>query len=285
MRDFSVSDGPSVTPGSADSFLRVEALSKTYTLASFPRKNVLKAVDNVTFRVAKGEVLGLVGGSGSGKSTIAQMITRQIEPSGGAVWIDGENWLVHRGETLRRKRRDVQLVFQDPFSALDPRMTIGTSMGAPLAFHGVSDPRERTRRVDAMLREVGLDASFADRLPSACSGGQLQRVVVGRALLLEPRLLLCDEPTSALDASIKAQILNLFLDLKRRRGITMLMISHDLRVVRHICDRIAVMHMGRLVEIAETEHLFENPRHAYTRALLDAAQLSPQSLQKDASSI
>jgi peptide/nickel transport system ATP-binding protein len=217
--------------------------------------------------------MGLVGESGSGKSTFAKLITRQIEPTSGSVKIDGEDWLAHRGENLRQRRCDVQMVFQDPFSALDPRMKIGTSMGAPLAFHGVPDESERLRRVHEMLYEVGLDASFANRYPKECSGGQLQRVVVGRALLLEPKLLICDEPTSALDASMKTQILNLLLDLKKRRGITMIMISHDLRVVRHICDRIAVMYLGRLIEIAETEHLFENPCHPYTQALMASSQL------------
>lgn len=165
------------------------------------------------------------------------------------------------------------MIFQDPFSALDPRMKRGVSMGAPLAFHGVNDADERMRRVHAMLREVGLDASFEDRTPREYSGGQLQRVVVGGALLLEPKLLICDEPTSALDASMKTQILNLLRDLKQRRGISMIMISHDLRVVRHICDRNAVMYLGRLIEIAETEHLFKHPCHLCRQVLIASSQL------------
>ena len=259
-------------------FLHVTGLSKTYPLSTFPRRRVLKAVDSVSFSVARGEVLGLVGGSGSGKSTLAQMITRQTKPTSGDVRIDGEDWLAHRGEALRRKRSEVQLVFQDPYAALDPRMKIGTSMGAPLAYHGVPDAGERARRVAAMLGEVGLDPSFAERLPRECSGGQLQRIVVGRALLLKPKLLICDEPTSALDASIKAQVLNLLADLNRDRGLTMVMISHDLRVVQHICDRIAVMFQGRLVEIEETDRLFSAPQHAYTRALLEASRLEANGL-------
>ncbi len=254
-------------------FLEVAGLSKHYKIAAFPRTQLVRSADDISLKVQPGEVMGLVGESGSGKSTFAKLITRQIEPTCGSINIDGEDWLAHRGENLRKRRRDVQMIFQDPFSALDPRMKIGTSMGAPLAFHGVPDESERLRRVNAMLNEVGLDESFASRYPKECSGGQLQRIVVGRALLLEPKLLICDEPTSALDASMKTQILNLFLDLKQRRGITMIMISHDLRVVRHICDRIAVMYLGRLIEIAETEHLFEHPCHPYTQALMASSQL------------
>lgn len=259
-------------------FLQVKGLSKVYTLQSFPRRRELKAVDDVSFNVAQGEIVGLVGGSGSGKSTLAKMITRQVNPTSGAVWIDGENWLSHKGEALRRKRCDVQLVFQDPYAALDPRMKIGASMGAPLAYHGVRDASERKRRVAAMLGEVGLDPSFASRYPGECSGGQLQRIVVGRALLLEPKLLICDEPTSALDASIKAQVLNLLSELNKTRGLTMVMISHDLRVVRHICARIMVMYQGELVEVAPSEQLFTAPAHPYTKALLAASQLESNGL-------
>ncbi|MEM6303915.1 MAG: ATP-binding cassette domain-containing protein [Pseudomonadota bacterium] len=260
-------------------YLKVSALSKIYLLQSFPKRKELKAVDNASFSVAKGEIVGLVGGSGSGKSTLAKMITRQTQPSAGSVSIDGEDWLAHKGEALRQRRSDVQLVFQDPYAALDPKMTLGTSMGAPLAFHGIADADERERRVSAMLNEVGLDPSFASRLPKECSGGQLQRVVIGRALLLEPKLLICDEPTSALDASIKAQVLNLLSDLNRARDLTMLMITHDLRVVQHICARIIVMFQGELVEIGETKQIFEDPRHPYTRALLAASRLETDGLE------
>ncbi len=260
-------------------FLDIRSVSKHYRISAFPRTRNVKSLERVSLKVRPGEVMGLVGESGSGKSTLAKLVTRQIDPTEGAIWIDGQNWLAYKGEALRSKRRDVQLIFQDPFSALDPRMKIGASMGAPLAFHGVEDADERARRVDAMLNEVGLDASFAGRYPRECSGGQLQRVVVGRALLLEPKLLICDEPTSALDASMKTQILNLFLEVKARHGITMIMISHDLRVVRHICDRIAVMYLGQLVEIAETDHLFEHPCHPYTQALMASSQLEVTGLE------
>ena len=263
----------------AKDYLNVEGLNKIYTLQSFPRTKVLRAVNDASFKVAQGEIVGLVGGSGSGKSTLAKMITRQIPASSGSVKIDGDDWLAHKGEALRKKRSDVQLVFQDPYAALDPRMTLGMSMGAPLAYHGITDPEERTRRVNAMLLEVGLNPSFADRLPSECSGGQLQRVVIGRALLLEPKLLICDEPPSALDASIKAQVLNLLADLNRTRGLTMVMISHDLRVVQHICSRIIVMFQGELVEIGETQKIFDAPEHPYTKALLAASRLETDGLK------
>lgn len=260
-------------------FLEVAGLSKFYKMPGLFKTNQVKSINDISLTVQAGEVMGLVGESGSGKSTFAKLVTRQVTPTAGSIWIDGEDWLAHKGEDLRRRRSDVQMIFQDPFSALDPRMKLGTSMGAPLAYHGVNSADERLHRVHAMLNEVGLDASFADRYPRECSGGQLQRVVVGRALLLEPKLLICDEPTSALDASMKTQILNLLLDLKQRRGISMIMISHDLRVVRHICDRIAVMYLGRLIEIAETEHLFEHPCHPYTQALIASSQLEVTGLE------
>jgi oligopeptide/dipeptide ABC transporter ATP-binding protein len=260
-------------------FLSVEDVSKHYRLPSFTGAKVVKSVDGISLRVRPGEVMGLVGESGCGKSTFAKIVTRLTGVTEGEVLIDGEDWLAPAGETLRRRRRDVQLIFQDPYAALDPRMTIGTSMGAPMAHHGIgSGAADRRARVIEMLRDVGLDASFYDRLPKQCSGGQLQRVVIGRALLLEPKLLICDEPTSALDASMRTQILNLLMDLKARRGLTMVMISHDLRVVRYLCDRIAVMYLGKLVEIADRDVLFESPTHPYTKALIAASLLDQNGL-------
>lgn len=255
-------------------YLSVEGVAKHYHLGS----RTLKSLDDITLRIPKGEVLGLVGESGCGKSTLAKVITRLVPATAGTITINGEDWLAPRGEALRRQRRYLQLVFQDPFSALDPRMTIGTSMAAPLAHHDIGTPADRMQRVKAMLNEVGLDESFVDRLPRQCSGGQLQRVVIGRALLLEPRLLVCDEPTSALDASMRTQILNLLLDLKRRRGLTMLMISHDLRVVRYLSDSIAVMYLGSIVEIGKSESIFANPLHPYTQALIASSMLDEAGL-------
>ncbi|MBP2236731.1 peptide/nickel transport system ATP-binding protein [Sinorhizobium kostiense] len=250
--------------------VEIEHLAKHYHLGlSFS----VKSVDGVSFTIGQGEVLGLVGESGCGKSTIARLLTRQTSPTSGQVKIAGQEIADVSGEELKRLRRTVQLVFQDPFGALDPRMRIGTSMEAPLAQHRIGTREERREKVMRMLTEVGLDESFYERYPRQCSGGQLQRVVIGRALLLEPSFLICDEPTSALDASMRTQILNLLTDLKRRHGLTMLMISHDLRVVRHICDRIAVMYLGRIVEVADRDALFKTPRHPYTRALIAASML------------
>jgi peptide/nickel transport system ATP-binding protein len=250
--------------------VEVNEIAKHYFLS---RLFSIKSVDGVSFSIRPGEVMGLVGESGCGKSTIARLLTRQTPPTSGEMRIAGQQIADIDGEDLKRLRRTVQLVFQDPFGALDPRMRIGTSMEAPLAQHGIGTRQERRDKVMRMLAEVGLDENFYERYPRQCSGGQLQRVVIGRALLLEPRFLICDEPTSALDASMRTQILNLLTDLKRRHGLTMLMISHDLRVVRHICDRIAVMYLGRIVEVADRDALFETPRHPYTKALIAASML------------
>lgn len=255
-------------------FLSIDGLCKYYFAHSFRGTRPIKSLDGVTLRVNAGEILGIVGESGCGKSTLAKVVARLTSATAGQITLDGQDWLAPKGEHLRRRRPDVQLVFQDPYGALDPRMTIGTAMAAPLAAHGIgTSGADRRARVMAMLAEVGLDPSFHDRLPAQCSGGQLQRVVIGRALLLEPRLLICDEPTSALDASMRTQILNLLMDLRARHGLTMLMISHDLRVVRYMCDRIAVMYAGKVVELAPRDHLFDHPAHPYTRALIASALL------------
>lgn len=258
--------------------VEVEGITKHYLLPGRGRLQSVKSVDGVSFTIGQGEVLGLVGESGCGKTTIARILTSQTPLTSGRVKIAGREVSGFRGEELKHLRRTVQLVFQDPFGALDPRMSIGTSMEAPLAQHRIGAREERRQKVMHMLAEVGLDKSFYERYPRQCSGGQLQRVVVGRALLLEPSFLICDEPTSALDASMRTQILNVLTDLKRRHGLTMLMISHDLRVVRHICDRIAVMYLGRIVEIADRDTLFKAPRHPYTRALIAASMLDQTGL-------
>ncbi|MEU5023386.1 ABC transporter ATP-binding protein [Streptomyces milbemycinicus] len=251
----------------------VEDLVKHFPVRGgvFSGKAYVRSVDHVSFTIAPGEVLGLVGESGCGKSTLARAMLGLTPVDSGRVLFDGVHVARTRGRDRKVLRRSMQLVFQDPFAALDPRMRLGTSLDAPLAQHGLGPREERHQRILQVLDQVGLDASFLGRRPGECSGGQLQRLVVARALLLRPRLLICDEPTSALDASVRAQILNLLVELKDELDLTLLMISHDLRVVRHICDRVAVMYLGEIVEVASREELFERPAHPYTRALLTAS--------------
>jgi oligopeptide/dipeptide ABC transporter ATP-binding protein len=258
----------------APAFLDARDMVKTYPAPGWlTRGRKINSVDHVSLAIGKGEVLGLVGESGCGKSTVARLLVRMDRADSGSIRIDGTEIGGLAGPDLLTLRRKVQLVFQDPFGALDPRMRLGESLEAPLRAHGMSDRGQRRATALDMLREVGLDHSFYDRLPRECSGGQLQRVVIARALILKPELLVCDEPTSALDASLRSQILNLLIDLKRRFGLTLLMISHDLRVVRELCDRIAVMYLGEIVELAPAAELFADPRHPYTRALIAASML------------
>jgi oligopeptide/dipeptide ABC transporter ATP-binding protein len=229
------------------------------------------SVDGVSLTVRKGEVLGLVGESGCGKSTLARTILRAVAASSGHVVFDGRDITRAKGRELKALRRSMQFVFQDPYGAFDPKMSLGTSLEAPLRHHGMKDRTERRARMLAMLDRVGLEEAILERQPSECSGGQLQRMVIARALLLEPKFLICDEPTSALDASIRAQILNLLVELKEQLDLTLVLISHDLRVVRYLCDRVAVMYLGQIVEVAPRDELFTNPRHPYTRVLLAAS--------------
>ena len=235
------------------------------------RREVVHAVDGVSLTINEGEVLGLVGETGSGKSTLARVMLRLTGTDKGSVTFDGRDVLAANRREMKGLRREMQLIFQDPYSALDPRMRLGQSIDAPLSQHGVGTKAERVAKIADLLGKVGLDPSFADRYPSECSGGQLHRVVIARALSLGPRFLACDEPTSSLDASIRAQILNLLVDLKNQLNLTMLMISHDLRVVRYISDRVAVMYLGQIVELGDRDAIFDNPRHPYTRKLIQAS--------------
>ena len=242
------------------------------------RKASVRSLDGVSFRIRQGEVMGLVGESGCGKSTLARVLVRLLPPDSGTVSIAGRDLASLRGEGLRRFRTTMQLIFQNPYAALDPRMRIGTSLEAPLAQHGIGSDRERRRRAADMLREVGVDESFVERLPRQCSGGELQRIVIARALLLRPRFLVCDEPTSALDASLRAQIVDLLVGLKERFDLTLLVISHDLRVVRYISDRVAVMYLGKIVETGSRDAVFNDPLHPYTRVLIAASLLEENGL-------
>jgi oligopeptide transport system ATP-binding protein len=233
-------------------------------------KTVVKAVDDVSFSIDEGETFGLVGESGSGKSTTGRCMLRLIEPTSGQVRFRGDDVLAFDRARMRAARRDMQMVFQDPYSSLNPRMRARDIVEEPLIIHRIGTRPERRDRVAELFRLVGLDPAHLERYPHEFSGGQRQRIGLARALALEPSFIIADEPVSALDVSIQAQVINLLLDLQDRLKLTYLFIAHDLRLVRHICTRVAVMYLGRIVETGATERLFANPQHAYTQALLSA---------------
>ncbi len=248
------------------SLLDVVNLQKHFTVGN----GVVKAVDDVTFSISQGETFGLVGESGCGKTTTGRAILRLIEPTAGRVTFDGADILALSPSALRAQRRQMQIVFQDPYASLNPRMTIGEAIAEPLVIHGIGDAASRRDRVAELLGVVGLDGDYIRRYPHEFSGGQRQRIGIARALALNPKFIVADEPVSALDVSVQAQVVNLLQDLQKKFGLTYLFISHGLAVVEHLCARVGVMYLGNLVEVAPTKKLFMQPRHPYTQALLDS---------------
>jgi oligopeptide transport system ATP-binding protein len=234
------------------------------------RPTVVRAVSDVSFTVDPGETFGLVGESGSGKTTTGRCILRLIEPSSGEILFRGENVLGYSRDEMRRARRQMQIVFQDPYSSLNPRMRVRQIIEEPLVIHKIGDAASRRARVEELYSLVGLEPTTIDRYPHEFSGGQRQRIGVARALALNPSFIIADEPVSALDVSIQAQVVNLLMELQQKLGLAYLFIAHDLRLVEHICRRTAVMYLGRIVEMGDTARLFNNPHHAYTKALLSA---------------
>jgi oligopeptide/dipeptide ABC transporter ATP-binding protein len=269
-------------PGGGEPIMEVRDLVKHFPITSgfFQRKvGAVQAVNGVSFDVMRGETLGLVGESGCGKSTTARLLLRLLDPTGGSVKYQGEEIATAKGSRLKDLRREMQMIFQDPYSSLNPRKTVGSIISEPFAIHGLKSGKgERRKEVQRLMDLVGLNPEHFNRYPHEFSGGQRQRIGVARALALEPKVIVADEPVSALDVSIQAQVLNLLRDLQREFGLTLIFIAHDLSVVRHMCDRVAVMYLGHIVELANSDELYAHPRMPYTGALMSAVPVADPTL-------
>ena len=268
----------------SDNLIEVEHLVKHFPVRGGVLMRTVaevKAVEDVSFAVKRGETLGLVGESGCGKTTIGRMLVRLIDPTSGSIEFEGHDILQAKGAELKDLRREMQIIFQDPYSSLDPRTPVGDSIGEGLLVHGVRSARERHRQVLEIMRKVGLEDYHYKRYPHEFSGGQRQRIGIARALILRPKFLVCDEPVSALDVSIQSQVLNLLKQLQREFGLTYIFIAHNMGVVEHISDRVAVMYLGKLVELADREELYRNPQHPYTQALLSAIPVHTPKIKRE----
>ena len=268
----------------AGNLLEVRNLKKYYSVKSgFLNKDrrSVKAVDGINLSVKQGEILGIVGESGCGKSTLGRSILRLIEPTSGEVIFEGTNICGLKKEEMRLKRREMQIVFQDPGASLNPRLTVGEIIGEPLEVFHICEGKEKEERIYKLMELVGINRAYINRFPHEFSGGQRQRLGIARALAVNPKLIICDEPVSALDVSIRAQVLNLIKELKDKLNLTYIFISHDLSVVHHICDRVAVMYLGRVVEIADKKQIYENPVHPYTKALLSAIPMPDPEVKRE----
>lgn len=253
--------------------LQIKKLSKNFKLRGsrmFEEPKTLHALSEVSIDIFEGETLGVIGESGCGKSTFGKCIVNLHSASSGEIIYKGENITDKKGKELKKLRKEIQIIFQDPYSSLDPRKSAGDTIVEPMNIHNISSGKERMNRVSSLMQEVGLDSQHIYRYPHEFSGGQRQRINIARALALDPQIIVCDEPVSALDVSVQAQVLNLLSDLQKKHNLTLIFISHDLSVIKHVSDRVAIMYLGKIVELCKAEEIYENPKHPYTQALLSA---------------